>query len=431
MTALDDLARLARHRGEPVVQPRMGFARPARMRAGLARTRAARALTAGTITVDSYTRVGDLAGVREALAAGAELNGFPLVAHGPGVTRAVVAGIGEAGFPVQVRHGSAMPLPIVATLLAAGLDATEGGPVSYCLPYGRTPLRESVAQWARCCELLAAHGGHLESFGGCLLGQLCPPGLLVAVSVLEGIFFRRHGLRAISLSYAQQADTAQDIEAIAALRALAAEMLPDVDPHIVLYTHMGAYPRSRDGARELLRESARLAVWAGAERLIVKTTAEAARIPTVEENVAALETAAVTARRHRGRPVPVPPQDTGVLAEARALVEAVLDLDGDLGRAFVRAFERGVLDVPYCLHPDNRNRARAAVDAGGRLRWVSVGAMPIRGITPTAPASAVDARSFLRMLSFVRDAYDRPPPTPDTPAHIRTHPSARDNDPDK
>ena len=69
---------------------------------------------------------------------------------------------------------------------------------------------------------------HLESFGGCMLGPALPAGLLVALSVLEALFFRQHGLRSISLSYAQQTHPGQDLEAVAALRRLAGELLPEL-----------------------------------------------------------------------------------------------------------------------------------------------------------------------------------------------------------
>src|SRR5207253_1140899 len=49
----------AQARGALVVQPRMGFSDPALMRAGLSATKAAAATTVGTLTLDSYTRVGD------------------------------------------------------------------------------------------------------------------------------------------------------------------------------------------------------------------------------------------------------------------------------------------------------------------------------------------------------------------------------------
>ncbi|MEV5934748.1 methylaspartate mutase [Streptomyces sp. NPDC052079] len=404
----------ARSRGRLVVQPRMGFGSRARMRVGLERTRQAEGVTVGTITLDSYTRVGDFAAARAAVAQNLPLNGYPLLAHGAEATRALLDGVQDETFPVQVRHGSARPQALFAELIAAGLHATEGGPVSYCLPYSRTPLRESVRHWAESCELLAAAGGpdtqpHLESFGGCMLGQLCPPSLLVALSVLEGLFFAQHGLRCISLSYAQQTSAEQDAEALAALHRLAAEELPhDVRWHSVLYAYMGLYPGTVRGAQRLLESAARLAVQAGAARLIVKTAAEAHRIPTIAENVAALELAAHTAEHSRPEgPGPPPAEADGtVYAEARALVHAVRELHPDLGTALVRAFDRGLLDVPFCLHPDNRGRTRSLIDPRGRLRWSATGDLPLPRTAGLPDAATMTAAGLLDSLTFVRRAYD-------------------------
>jgi methylaspartate mutase epsilon subunit len=394
-----------------VVQPRMGFADPAEMRYGLIATRAAAAATVGTLTLDSYTRVGDLAAARRALDQGRPLNGYPLVTHPARTTHAVLDRVLAPEFSVQVRHGSSRPQPIVRAMAAAGLTATEGGPVSYCLPYGRVPLRESVANWAECCELLVAARGavgepHVETFGGCMLGQLCPPSLLVALSVLEALFFAEHGIRDLSLSYAQQAHAGQDAEAIAALRRLTAELVPAGQRHLVLYTYMGVYPRTAHGARALLIEAARLAARTGVERLIVKTTAEAHRLPSIEENVQALETAAAAAE---GAALTGPPDDTGIYAEARALVERVLDMAADigLGRSLVRAFVRGYLDVPYCLHPDNAGRTDAYLAPDGRLEWADTGALPIRrpagrGEVPRGTSST----ALLAALNHVADRFD-------------------------
>lgn len=400
--------------GQLVVQPRMGFSDPRRMREGLERTKSAVATTVGTLTIDSYTRVGALAAARAALDEGTPLNGYPIATHPAARTRRLLDGVLDAGFPVQVRHGSSRPEAIVRALTSAGLDATEGGPVSYCLPYGRTPLTESVDNWARCCELLAALAPpprvpHLESFGGCMLGQLCPPGLLVALSLLEGMFFAQHGIRSVSLSYAQQTDPAQDTEAVRALRRLAAEFLPAaVDRHVVLYTYMGVFPYTARGATRLLEASARLAVGAGAQRLIVKTAAEAHRIPTVLENVRALETAAATAALAERLPEPPDPADSEVYREARSFVEAVLDLGDDLGRALRTAFARGVLDVPYCLHPDNAGRSRSFVDPGGRLRWSEVGAMPVTAHLAAGARRPMTSDGLLAAVHGVARRYDGP-----------------------
>ncbi|MGW1926440.1 methylaspartate mutase [Streptomyces massasporeus] len=400
--------------GELVVQPRMGMVAPEVMAGGVAAVAALTERTVATLTIDSYTRVGDHAAATAALRSGRPLNGFPLVSHGPKTTARVAAAAGR-GTPVQVRHGSADPLAIFRTMAAAGLAASEGGPVSYCLPYGRTPLAESVAAWRDSVQFLTeesrAHGrrAHLESFGGCLLGQLCPPSLLVAVSLLECLFFAANGATSVSLSYAQQTHPAQDTGALAALRLLADEFLPpSVDRHIVLYTYMGVYPRTTRGAHALLADSAELAVRAGGQRLIVKTAAEAHRIPTVAENVRALRIATEAARRAAATPGAEDGDDEAgnpVYAEARALVDAVLDLHSDLGSALLKAFERGYLDVPYCLHPDNAGRSRSHIDAAGRLTWSNIGAMPIGRVAGRSGAR-LTATGLHDALTFVQRRYD-------------------------
>lgn len=412
----------AHRSGTLVVQPRMGMSNPRTMRAGLLATRRARATTVGTITLDSYTRMGEDAEAGAAVAAGIELNGYPIVAHDLATTRGVLAGVAGPDFPVQVRHGSPSPERIFAALVAAGLDATEGGPVSYCLPYSRAPLSTSVRSWAHCCELLArlrerGLEPHLESFGGCLMGQLCPPSLLVAVSVLECLFFRQHGVRSVSLSYTQQTSPEQDREAVLAMRRLAAERLTDMDYHVVIYAYMGMYPQTAGGAARLLADAATLAVQTGAARLIVKTAAEAHRIPSIADNVAALETAATAAAAATGpaaairaAETPAGPgeevPDTGVYAEARALVDAVVGLRPDLGRALVDAFRLGYLDIPYCLHPDNPGRARSYLDSSGRLHWSRIGSLPIHEVVRPSGSVELTAAQLLTSLSYVQRTYD-------------------------
>lgn len=395
--------------GELVVQPRMGFADPVAMRAGLAATRSAAAATVGTVTLDSYTRVCDTGSVAHALRNGIALNGYPIVNHPPEVTRAMLDGLEGPDFPVQVRHGSARPADIFRAMIAAGLHATEGGPVSYCLPYSRTPLDESVRNWAHCCDLLldADHPAgrpHLETFGGCMMGQLCPPSELVALSVLEALFFYRKGVRSISVSYAQQTNMTQDQEAVAALRRLCAALLPEATWHVVIYAYMGLFPRTSEGARGLLGTAAELAVSTGSERLIVKTTAEAHRIPTVAENVAALEHAGAAARAVTEKVVV--DADNQVYREAYALVDAVLNSHADLGRAIVVAFKRGLLDVPYCLHPDNAGQARSYLDPGGRLGWSELGSLPLHRVVESRHPDRITSSTLMSALSHVQNAYD-------------------------
>lgn len=99
----------AQRAGHLVVQPRMGMSDPRLMRSGLRATRQAEAVTVGTITLDSYTRLDSHEFARRALAEGVALNGYPIVAHGTATTLAVIDGIAGPDFPIQVRHGSPSP----------------------------------------------------------------------------------------------------------------------------------------------------------------------------------------------------------------------------------------------------------------------------------------------------------------------------------
>lgn len=417
LQAPPDFGAFVRHSGARdrlVVQPRMGFGDPARMRHGLLATKRAAATTVGTLTLDSYTRVGDLAAVEAALRDGTGLNGYPLVSHPTATTAALLDGVRDAGFPVQVRHGSAVPLDIFRALTRLGLNATEGGPVSYCLPYGRTPLSDSVRNWRQSCEMYSwlrdvGVEPHLETFGGCMMGQLCPPSQLVAISLLEALFFAQHGIRSLSLSYAQQTHTGQDREAVLALRRLSSELLPTPNWHVVVYAYMGVYPQTPQGARRLLGQAAALAVTSGAPRLIVKTVAEAHRIPTVAENVQALEDAAAVARTVAPDTETVhQPAASQTYAEARALIDTVLDLHDDVGTALLAAFRCGYLDIPYCVHPDNAGRARSRIDAGGRLLWSELGNLPLRGIAERTSTRRTGSAELLEDLFHLRSVYDDP-----------------------
>ncbi|WP_136518616.1 methylaspartate mutase [Cellulomonas telluris] len=409
---LDTFVAAQRDAGRLVVQPRMGFGPVATMRDGLERVAALDVPVVGTLTLDSYTRVGDHVTPLERLAAGEEVNGYPLVSHPPDATRELLAGLLGPEFPVQVRHGTALPQAVIRRSVAVGLDATEGGPVSYCLPYSRLPLAVAVDAWAESCRVLAGESehGHVESFGGCLLGQLCPPSLLVAVAVLEALFFRQHGVRHVSLSYAQGTLAEQDRGAIRALRLLAAEHLADMTWHVVLYTYMGMFPRTPRGATALIADSARLARHAGCERLIVKTVSEAWQIPSVQENVGALLLASDAAQGSDLLAADDDPDARGfqdeVLAEARLLVDTVLDLDADVGRALVRAFERGLLDIPFCLHADNRGATRCAIDDRGALVWSQLGMLPIGGARSRSAGPELRSDQLFAMLDHVASRYD-------------------------
>ncbi len=400
---------------EIVLQPRMGFSGLEEMSNGLQAVEKFPGPRIATITLDSKTRQKKFEDSRRAHARGEALNGFPIVAHGPERTAELISGI-QASCPVQMRHGSPDPTDVFKVALDAGINATEGGPISYCLPYGRVPLKDSIAAWRRASGLWADGANslgvptHIESFGGCMMGQLCPPSLLIAISVLEGMFFQSAGVRSISLSVAQGTNDSQDIGAIIALRKLAETFLGSVTRwHVVFYAFMGLFPRTREGASLLITQSGRTAAIGGAHRVIVKTTSEARQIPSIEENIQAME---LTAQGVHSARDTMPDEEAlrhagEIFREATQLIQVVLGLSKDIDSSLGAAFEHGYLDVPYCIHPDNLNNTRSFVDPlTGTTNWLATGNLPISR-KALSRSRSISSETLLSSLQFNQRRYER------------------------
>lgn len=409
---LHDYVSEQKQRSRTVWQPRMGFGDPIKMKDGLAAVAdQCDFARSGTITLDAYTRVGDFTTPLNSLRSGVSLNGYPIVSHDKETTKEVASPARNNGIPVQIRHGTSRPQAIFSRMAELGLEATEGGPISYCLPYGRLPLAKAVAAWKDSCKLMAnrIEHGHIESFGGCMMGQLCAPSILVAINIIEALFFLEYGVSTASLSYAQGTSDAQDKGAIAALRKMAEEYLPLGTWHIVFYMYMGVFPKTPEGASRLIYDAACLAIRSGCERVIVKTISEAIQIPTIEQNIHALKLSASAERKYDQEPLTEREKEhfEEVYMEAKSIVDAVLNESADLGKAIINCFKNGVLDVPYCLHLDNRGQTRTYIDGDGCLRWADRGALPLnRSISYIGRDKQLSSSDFLEMLDYKSRLYD-------------------------
>ncbi len=394
------------------VQPRMGMASVRDMRKGIKSVRDLKIPAIGTITLDSYTRMGQFEEAKKALRAGLDLNGFPLLAYSCQEIIDSLSSLASEDFLIQVRHGTAKPEKIFKRLVQCNLFVTEGGPVSYCLPYSRTPLEEAISSWKKACLILADYPtkSHLESFAGCILGQLCHPSILVALGILEALFFQKNGLRDISLSYAQQYSIFQDLAAVSAQKRLAHLYLSkELSWHIVIYTFMGLFPETRKGYERILEESVNLATLSGAKRLIVKTYEESFQIPSVDSNLIALTKAydfySVSPKNANYDEE----EEELIFSQSKTLIDAVLNLDKKIENGLYKAFKAGYLDVPFCLHPDNQRLATCRIDQRGYLQWISVGKLPIKPKNDSFQAfstSPLTSHRFLQMLEFNRKKFD-------------------------
>ncbi len=343
----------------PLLQPRLGFSTPAQMHEGLQATASCNANTVCTITLDAFTRVNDFAAAQKAISEDQALNGYPIVNHPLDTTQEMVQTVYCVhGKPVQIRHGSPDPVRIFERMTELGLNATEGGPISYCLPYSRTPLREAFSAWRKACNILAIRGkhSHVETFAGCMMGQMCDPSILIALNILEGLFLKECGIESLSFSYAQGTSPVQDVAAVTALQHLAKQFFPDTPYHFVSYVFMGYFPKTLGGFYRITQDALSVIRSTGVQRVILKTPVESRRIPSIKENIAALEFASYCLKTPQDKPEPDFDLEEyeRIFETALSLILQTLALEEDLSEAILAAFQTGVLSVPYCLHPDNR-----------------------------------------------------------------------------
>ncbi len=428
------LVQQAAARRQLVLQPAVGYSTVAGMTSTLSKLATTAWPLVGSLEVDTLTRVGQLAWVERALAAGHQLNGYPLVSHPRDQTRDMLAAV--PSLPVQVRHGSAQPEAIFSLMQDLGLTAADGGPLSHGLAHGRTRIRSAINSWRTCLQQLATWQNrgidfHLESHGGCLGGLLCPPSLKIALNLLEGMFFAHHGVDNISFSFAQGANLDQDLGALTALRQLATIYLPEVRSDIVVHTYLGALPQTDNGFHRLLEDAVGLASRGGAARLVIHP--RGAPSPTPHELDKALGwamQAACTPQQPRGgsralnpafRFAPhTRPREAGwtlsprgsnfadiIVREACSIIEATRALHHNIDHALELAVTNGFIDIPGCLHPQNRGLTTIRYDRSGALLWADTGRLPFP--TDLAARSHMRPNSLLasRLATEVATRYDR------------------------
>jgi methylaspartate mutase epsilon subunit len=345
-------------------------------------------------TIDAYTRLNRYdeaaAGIAKSQKAGTSLlNGFPAVNHGLAGCRTLVEALDK---PVQVRHGTPDARLLAEITMAAGFTAFEGGGISYNVPYARrVPLERSIRHWQYCDRLIGmyeAEGVRInrEPFGP-LSGTLVPPFVSHCVALIEGLLALEQGVKCITLGYGQAGNLVQDIAAIRSLRELGDEYFrqagyDDYQLSTVFHQWMGGFPENESMAYSVICWGAATAAMAGATKVIVKTPHEAAGVPTKEANRQGLEATGQILNMVREQNVPISPEIEReidlIKREVRAVMGKVFELGrGDVARGAVRAFEAGVMDIPFAPAACNAGKLMPVRDNEGAVRIFNAGQSPL------------------------------------------------------
>ncbi|HRX43522.1 MAG TPA: methylaspartate mutase subunit E, partial [Clostridia bacterium] len=344
-------------------------------------------------TIDSYTRHNKYAeaeaGIKESISEGRSmLNGFPAVNHGVEACRKVCESLDA---PVQVRHGTPDARLLAEITLAGGFTSYEGGGISYNIPYAKNnPLDRTIRDWQyvdRLVGLYAENGIIInrEPFGP-LTGTLIPPCISHTVAVLESLLAAEQGVLDITVGYGQGGNLTQDVSAVRTLRELTEEYLSmfgfgNVRVSTVFHQWMGGFPSDEAKAYGVIGWGAAVAALSKATKVIVKSPHEAQGVPTKEANAMGLRTTRQLIDMLREQTVPETQELKSemdlIKRETRAILDAVFRLgDGNIADGAVRAFEAGIIDVPFAPSKYNRGKVLPVRDGEGAIRMLDFGNLP-------------------------------------------------------
>lgn len=344
-------------------------------------------------TIDAYTRQNRYEegerGIEESKKAGRSLmNGFPAVNWGVANCRKVVESV---KLPLQARHGTPDARLLSEIIHAGGYTSNEGGGISYNVPYAKAvSIENSLAFWQYADRLVGFYeenGVHLnrEPFGP-LTGTLVPPSMAIAVGIIEALLAAEQGVKSITVGYGMCGNMMQDVAAVISLRELTKEYMKtygykDVYVTTVFHQWMGGFPPDESRAYGLISLGSTIAALSGATKVIVKTPHEAFGIPTKEANAGGIKATKMVLNLLRGQRYPscdgLKQEVELIKAETKCIMNETFKLgSGDLFQGAVKAFEAGVLDIPFAPSKYNAGKAMPARDDNGAIRYLMMGNIP-------------------------------------------------------
>lgn len=344
-------------------------------------------------TIDSYTRQNRYQKAQEGIEESVRtdrsmLNGFPAVNHGVFGCRQIIESLNT---PVQIRHGTPDARLLTEIAYAGGFTSNEGGGISYNIPYAKNEsLEKTIRDWQyvdRLTGLYEEQGISInrEPFGP-LTGTLVPPCISHAVAVIESLLAAEQGVRNLTVGYGQCGNLVQDVAAIQTLQELADAYLRQygytgVTVTTVLHQWMGGFPQDESKAFAVISWGSTVAALSHATKVIVKTPHEAMGVPTKEANAAGLKCTKQIISMLRDQYMDeksLAQEKEIILAETRCILDKCFELGkGDIALGAIRAFQAGVLDIPFAPSRCNAGKMLPARDNQGAVRIFEPGALPL------------------------------------------------------
>jgi methylaspartate mutase epsilon subunit len=344
-------------------------------------------------TTDSYTRNEQFAlaqkGVDESEKLGRSLlNGYPIVNYGVAKASELIDAIDK---PAIMLTGTTMPKLTGEIGFAAGYTGYLGSGIAYTTSYIKElSIEDGIKNYQYLDRLSAMYldrGVELHRRQpGFLTGTNIPPSIAIIIAILDLLLAAAQGVKNYGLEMGETLHLIQDAAAVKACKELCQEYLNikgyhDVFTPITLLHWMGAWPQDEAQAASLVSYGGTLAAISGASSVTTKTLHEAFGIPTPKINADGLRMtrmAIYLARNIKLDSMPEFQNEVDLIkSEVRPIVNKVLEMgDGDVALGSVRAFEAGILDIPWSPNKWVKSKVMPARDVDGCLRILDPGNMP-------------------------------------------------------
>lgn len=341
-------------------------------------------------TIDSYTRQNRYLeaekGIEESIREDrAMLNGFPAVNHGVHGCRMVLESV---DVPLQARHGTPDSRLLAEIIHASGWTSNEGGAISYNVPYAKSiSIEDSIKYWQYCDRLVGYYEEHGVSLNrepfGPLTGTLVPPSISNVIGIIEALLAAEQGVKNITVGYGMGGNIVQDVAAIRTLEEQTEAYLKkfgynDVVVTTVFHQWMGGFPADEAEALGLISMSSTVAALSGATKMITKTPHESVGIPTKEANGIGIKASKMVTKLLQDQKFPnckkLEDEMNQIKKEVDCLMDCVLNIgNGDLAIGTVKAFEQGLIDVPFAPSKFNAGLILPARDNDGCIRILEFG----------------------------------------------------------
>ena len=145
---------------------------------------------------------------------------------------------------------------------------------------------------------------------------------------------------------------------------------------------MGGFPQDEAKAFSVISWGSTIAALSKATKVIVKTPHEAMGVPTKEANAEGLRCTKqiinMLGDQELSNTSQVLEEIMIISAETRCIVDKCFELgNGDLAQGVVRAFQAGVIDIPFAPSKFNAGKMLPARDTNGAIRILEPAGLPL------------------------------------------------------